>query len=42
LKAHLEYERRQDFCNHTSGDMWTMCSAGLQQLRWKMEREGTW
>jgi len=42
LKAHLEYQRRLDFCRQTSGDLLGTCLAGLDQFKRKMQREGIW
>ena len=42
LKARLEYQRQQDFCMHVSGDAHDRCMAALEQLRWKMQKEGIW
>jgi hypothetical protein len=42
LKAHLDYQRQQDFCKQASGDLLFKCQAALDQLRIKMQREGIW
>ena len=42
LKAHLDYRRQEEFCKQTSGDLQIRCQESLEQLRIKMEREGTW
>jgi hypothetical protein len=42
LKAHLDYQRQLEFCKQTTGDMLQKCLASLDQLKWQMEREGTW
>jgi hypothetical protein len=42
LKAHLAYQRQQEFCKQTTGDLLTDCLASLDQLKWKIQREGIW
>jgi uncharacterized protein YhaN len=42
LKARLEYQRQLDFCMHVSGDAHDRCMAALEQLKWKMQKEGIW
>jgi hypothetical protein len=42
LRAHLDYQRQQDFCKQTSGDLLFRCEAGLDELKLKMQREGIW
>jgi hypothetical protein len=42
LKARLEYQRQLEFCMHVSGDAHDRCMAALEQLKWKMEKEGIW
>jgi hypothetical protein len=42
LKAHLDYQRQQDFCKQTTGDLLFKCQASLEELKLKMQREGTW
>jgi hypothetical protein len=42
LKAHLQYQRQQEFCKQTTGDLLEKCLASLDQLKWQMQREGIW
>jgi hypothetical protein len=42
LKAHLDYQRQLDFCRQTAGDFLRRCLASVDELKWQMEREGTW
>jgi hypothetical protein len=42
LKAHLQYQRQLDFCKQTTGDLLQKCQDSLDQLKWQMQREGTW
>jgi len=42
LKARLEYQRQLDFCMHVSGEAHDACMAALEQLKWKMQKEGIW
>jgi len=42
LKAHLQYRRQMDFCRQTTGDLLHSCLASLDELKWKMQREGIW
>jgi hypothetical protein len=42
LKARLDYKRQLEFCMHVSGEAHDTCMAALEQLKWKMQKEGTW
>jgi hypothetical protein len=42
LRAHMEYERRTDFCKQTTGDLFQQCLAGTDKFKSQMQREGTW
>jgi hypothetical protein len=42
LKAHLQYQRQQEFCKQTTGDLLQQCLGSLDQLKWQMQRESIW
>jgi hypothetical protein len=42
LKSRLDYQRQLDFCIHVSGEAHDRCMAALEQLKWKMQKEGIW
>jgi hypothetical protein len=42
FKAQLEYKRQQESCNQATGDRYSDCLGSLEQLKWKMQRDGTW
>ena len=42
LKAHLEYQRRLDFCKSMTGDLYLRCVDGADTFKRQMQRDGSW